>query len=127
MPGVNVQTLSVHAEKALIRLQGRDVPADRFGQLAGEPSNCPSAIRGGDLGWVGPGDCAPEFAKPLFFQSGTPVGPGVLPRLIHSRFGFHVIDVLERRDGQPLSFDDVREQVTAQWACRRVPKHCTNT
>jgi peptidyl-prolyl cis-trans isomerase C len=89
---------------------------DLFGKLAGEMSNCPTSTQGGDLGWLGPQDCAPELAKVLFFQTETPVGMGVQPRLIHSRFGFHIIDVLERRDGTTQSFDAVRERVAAQLA-----------
>ena len=115
-PGVNVQALSVHADKALISLLGRDVPVDLFGKLAGELSNCPTSTQGGDLGWVGPQDCAPELASTLFFQTEVPVGLGVQPRLIHTRFGFHIIDVLERRDGKALAFDEVRERVAAQLA-----------
>ena len=115
-PGVNVQALSVHADKALISLLGKDVPVDLFGKLAGELSNCPTSTQGGDLGWVGPQDCAPELATTLFFQTETPVGLGVQARLIHTRFGFHIIDVLERRDGKTLAFDEVRERVAAQLA-----------
>ncbi len=115
-PGVNVQALSVHADKALISLLGRDVPVDLFGKLAGELSNCPTSTQGGDLGWIGPQDCAPELASTLFFQTEVPVGLGVQPRLIHTRFGFHIIDVLERRDGKALAFDEVRERVAAQLA-----------
>ena len=113
-PGVNVQALSVHAEKALISLLGNTVPVDRFGKLAAELSNCPTRTQGGDLGWVGPQDCAPELATTLFFQTEVPVGLGVQPRLIHTRFGFHIIDVLERRDGRALAFDEVRVRVAAQ-------------
>jgi peptidyl-prolyl cis-trans isomerase C len=115
-PGVNVQALSVHADKALISLLGKNVPVDLFGKLAAELSNCPTSTQGGDLGWVGPQDCAPELATTLFFQSEVPVGLGVQPRLIHTRFGFHIIDVLERRDGKTLAFDEVRERVAAQLA-----------
>jgi peptidyl-prolyl cis-trans isomerase C len=115
-PGVNVQALSVHADKALISLLGRDVPVDLFGKLAAELSNCPTSTQGGDLGWVGPQDCAPELATTLFFQSEVPVGLGVQPRLIHTRFGFHIIDVLERKDGKTLVFHEVHERVAAQLA-----------
>ncbi len=115
-PGVNVQALSVHADKALISLLGKNVPVDLFGKLAAELSNCPTSTQGGDLGWVGPQDCAPELATTLFFQTETPVGLGVQPRLIHTRFGFHIIDVLERRNGKALAFDEVRERVAAQLA-----------
>ena len=114
--GVNVQALTVHAEKALISLLGKNVPVDLFGKLAAELSNCPTSTQGGDLGWVGPDDCAPELAQVMFFQTETPVGLGVQPRLIHSRFGFHIIDVLERRDGRTLDYDEVRERVAAQLA-----------
>ena len=113
-PGVNVQALSVHADKALISLLGKNVPVDLFVNLANELSNCPTSTQGGDLGWVGPQDCAPELAATLFFQTETAVGLGVQPRLIHTRFGFHIIDVLERRVGKTLSFDEVRERVAAQ-------------
>ena len=112
--GVNVQALTVHAEKALIQLLGKDVPVDLFGKLAADLSNCPSSTQGGDLGWLGPDDCAPELAQILFFQSEGSGALGVQPRLIHSRFGFHIIDVLERRSGRALSYENVRERVAAQ-------------
>ncbi|RFO97283.1 peptidylprolyl isomerase [Rhodoferax lacus] len=114
--GVNVQALTVHAEKALISLLGKNAPLDLFGKLAGELSNCPTSTQGGDLGWVGPQDCAPELARELFFQTEVGVGLGVQPRLIHSRFGFHIIDVLERREGTTPGFEAVRERVAAQLA-----------
>lgn len=115
-PGVNVHALTVRAEKALIELLGKDVAPDRFAALAAELSNCPTSTQGGDLGWVGPEDCAPELAKEMFFQTEAGVGMGVQPRLIHSRFGFHIIDVLERREGTTPGFDAVRERVAAQLA-----------
>ncbi len=115
-PGVNVQSLSVHADKALISLLGKNVPIDLFGKLAAELSNCPSSTQGGDLGWLGPQDCAPELASILFFQAEVPVGLGVLRRLVHTRFGFHIIEIRERREGKPLDFADVRERVAAQLA-----------
>ncbi len=113
-PGVNVQALTVHAEKALLSLLGKDVPADRFAQVAAEMSNCPSSTQGGDLGWIGPDDCAPELAKELFDLKHAQSGTGIHPRLIHSRFGFHIIDVLERRPGIQKTYDAVHERIKAQ-------------
>ena len=115
-PGVNVHALTVHAEKALLSLLGKNVPNDRFAQLARELSNCPTSLEGGDLGWVGPDDCAPELANELFHQKHSGWGMGVHPRLIHTRFGFHIIEVLGRRKGTQLEFAAVRERVTAQLA-----------
>ena len=59
-PGVDVHALRVRAEAALMELLRKDVPPERFAQMATELSNCPSGAQGGDLGWVGPDDCAPE-------------------------------------------------------------------
>ena len=113
-PGVNVHALTVHAEKALISLLGKDVQVDAFAKLATEMSNCPSSTQGGDLGWIGPDDCAPELANELFSQTDSLAGMGVHPRLIHTRFGFHIIDVLSRRKGKTLEYGEVRERVAAQ-------------
>lgn len=115
-PGVNVHALTVHAEKALLSLLGKDVPETRFAQLASELSNCPTSTQGGDLGWIGPDDCAPELANELFHQKHSGWGMGVHPRLIHTRFGFHIIEVLGRRKGKQLEYAEVRDRVAAQLA-----------
>ena len=117
-PGVDVQKLAQRAEAALHELMRQDAPAGRFEQLAGELSNCPSSAQGGDLGWVGPHDCAPELAQALFFQSEPGFGIGLHPRLVHSRYGFHVIELLERRKGRQLEFDAVRDSIAAQLELR---------
>ena len=110
-PGVNVQALAVHAEKALLELTHKGTAPARFAQLAAELSNCPTSSQGGDLGWIGPDDCAPELANELFHQKHAQWGMGVHPRLVHSRFGFHIIDVMSRRAGKQPAYDEVRERI----------------
>ncbi|MDP2819870.1 MAG: peptidylprolyl isomerase [Polaromonas sp.] len=112
-PGVNVQALAVHAERALLELSHKGVQADRFAQLAAELSNCPSSAQGGDLGWIAPDDCAPELARELFHVQHTQSGTGVHSRLFHTRFGFHIIEVLERRSGTQPAYEEVRERIDA--------------
>jgi peptidyl-prolyl cis-trans isomerase C len=112
-PGVNVHALTVHAEKALLELTRNDASPERFAQLAAELSNCPTSSQGGDLGWIGPDDCAPELANELFHQKHSQWGMGVHPRLIHTRFGFHIIEVLNRRAGKQPAYDEVRERIAA--------------
>ncbi|MFP5462323.1 MAG: peptidylprolyl isomerase, partial [Gammaproteobacteria bacterium] len=80
---------------------------DVFARAARNYSNCPSGQHGGDLGWLERADCAPEFARELFGHAEV----GVLPRLVHSRFGLHVVEVLERSPGDPLPFEQVSEAV----------------
>lgn len=115
-PGVNVHALSQRAEAALLELIRKDVPPGRFEALAAELSNCPSSKEGGDLGWVTPEDCAPELANELFFQTDSRWGMGVHPRLVHTRFGLHIIDVLGRRKGKLPEFEQVQERIKAQLA-----------
>ena len=70
-------------------------------------SNCPSGAEGGELGWLTQADCAPEFARELLGK----IEIGVLPRLVHSRFGLHVVEVLERDVGNVVSYEVVRKAV----------------
>ncbi len=117
-PGVNVHALTVHAEKALLELSRQGVKPERFSQLAAELSNCPTSANGGDLGWIGPDDCAPELANELFNQKHSQWGMGVHPRLIHTRFGFHILEVLGRRKGRQLSYDEVRDRIAGELKLR---------
>ena len=80
---------------------------DRFAEAARESSNCPSGAEGGDLGTLVAADCAPEFARELFGRPEV----GVLPRLVHSRFGLHVVEVLAREPGIAPSFEAVQGAV----------------
>jgi peptidyl-prolyl cis-trans isomerase C len=106
-PGVDVVALRNRAEGCLLEVRCHDGASDAFGKAARELSNCPSGAAGGDLGWLSPGDAAPELARELFGRTEI----GVLPRLIHSRFGFHVAEVLARDKGADPPYDAVRGAV----------------
>ncbi len=110
-PGVDVTALRQRAERVLldVRCHGADkAGADAaFAQAAAQWSNCPSSEQGGDLGWLTREDCAPEFARELFGLKDM----GVLPRLVHSRFGLHVVEVTAREAGTPHPFEIVRDAV----------------
>ncbi len=107
-PGVDVVALRKQAEPVFLDARCHDGTAvDRFTEAARKFSNCPSGADGGDLGWLSAEDCAPEFARELFGH----VEVGVLPRLVHSRFGLHVVEVLEREPGAVQSFESVRGAV----------------
>jgi len=65
-----------------------------FAALARAHSEDPgSAASGGDLGWVNPGQMVPEFEKAM-----ADLKPGELSPPVQSQFGWHLIQVLERRD-----------------------------
>ncbi len=108
-PGVDVVALRKHAEPVFLDVRCHDGGSeDRFAEAAKKFSNCPSGAEGGALGWLTSDDCAPEFARELIGHSEV----GVLPRLVHSRFGLHIVEVLEREPGVAQPFEAVRGAVT---------------
>jgi peptidyl-prolyl cis-trans isomerase C len=113
-PGVDVRALAQRAEQVLLELTHRDAPPELFAERARALSNCPSSAQGGDLGWLAPQDCAPELGTVLFEQAVT----GLQPKLVQSRFGFHILDVLAREPGRPLPFEQVRERIANHLAQR---------
>lgn len=104
-PGVDVAALRRRAEAALLDIRARGSLAEAARTL----SNCPSGREGGDLGALAAADCAPEFARDVFAHPGL----GVLPRLVHSRFGFHVVEIAAREPGTPAEYEAVRTAVAA--------------
>jgi peptidyl-prolyl cis-trans isomerase C len=107
-PGVDVVALRKRAEPVFLEVRCDDGQArDAFAEAARKWSNCPSGEHGGELGWLGSADCAPEFARELFGH----VEVGVLPRLVHSRFGLHIVEVLEREPGMAQPFESVHGAV----------------
>jgi len=103
-PGVDVKLLRLRAEALLIELRCADDGGAAFAAAARQWSNCPSGASGGDLGWLTRADCAAEFAREVF--GATEIG--VLARLVHSRFGLHVVEVVGREAGERPAFEVVR-------------------
>jgi peptidyl-prolyl cis-trans isomerase SurA len=80
------------ARNRLLVLKERlDNKAD-FAELARSRSEDSSATRGGDLGWLNPGDTVPEFEQAM-----NALKPGEISAPVRSTFGWHLIEVLERR------------------------------
>ena len=64
----------------------------KFEEMARQYSEDGSASNGGDLGWVNPGDTVPQFEKAM-----NELAPGEISAPVKTPFGWHVIQVLERR------------------------------
>ena len=80
----------------------------KFEDLAREVSEDGSASSGGDLGWASPGQFVPEFEEAL-----AKLAPGGISAPVVSRFGVHLIQVIERRSVTPDP-KEVREQARGQ-------------
>jgi len=82
-----------------------------FGELARQHSEDASATKGGDLGWLSPGDTVPEFEHAM-----NALKPGEVSEPVRTSFGWHLIQVLERRD-EDMSKE--RQRVLARQAIRQ--------
>jgi len=70
-----------------------DSKAATFEDLARQNSqDSSSAVKGGDLGWLYPGDVMPEFETAM-----AGLKPGEVSGVVQTPFGFHLIQVLERK------------------------------
>jgi peptidyl-prolyl cis-trans isomerase SurA len=89
----NELTSEEDARTRLLQLKERIDNGVKFDELARLHSEDASASKGGDLGWINPGDTVPDFEKAM-----NALQPGEVSGPIQSPFGWHLIQVLERRD-----------------------------
>ena len=98
------------AEARLLAIRERVVNGADFGELAKASSADLSAAKGGDLGWLNPGDTVPEFERAMNALQAGEVSPPV-----RSPFGWHLIQVMERR---VQDVTDERKRAAARQALR---------
>ena len=101
-PGGQLSQTSARAQLAEYKRQIEAGKAD-FAKLAREHSQDGSATEGGDLGWISPGIFVPEFEEVM-----NKLQPGQMADPTISRFGVHLIQVLERREA-PISERELRD------------------
>jgi len=80
------------AQQRMIMIKERLDNSGDFAELARQYSEDASANSGGDLGWVNPGDTVPQFEQAMNL-----LAPGEISEPVRTPFGYHIIQVLERR------------------------------
>jgi peptidyl-prolyl cis-trans isomerase C len=109
----------VHARHILVDSQAKaeDIikqlkAGAKFEDLAkkyGDPKDA-ATQQGGDLGWFKKGDMLPEFSDVAF-----KLGKGQYTSTpVHTRYGWHVIQVLDTRISQPPTYDSVHDEIRQQ-------------
>jgi peptidyl-prolyl cis-trans isomerase SurA len=98
------------ARERLRRLRERIVGGADFAEIARVHSEDASAPKGGDLGWIAPGDTVAEFERAV-----AALKEGEVSEPIQTPFGWHLVQVVERRSDE-LSED--RKKVAARQAIR---------
>ena len=96
------------ARNRLVTYKQRVQTGTDFADLARQFSQDGSASAGGDLGWASPGQFVPEFEEVM-----ARLQPGQISDPLISRFGAHLIQVMERRE-VPLSVREQREMIRTQ-------------
>ena len=110
----------------LTKVSERIAAGEPFEELAREYSDDPSGANGGALGSFGRGVMVPEFEDAVFAM-----GPGEISGIIPTRFGFHIVEVLEKTDTEvkarhilvrvaPGPEDELRARATADSLRQRV-------
>ena len=102
------------ASSRLLSYKQRIQAGTDFADLARQFSQDGSAAAGGDLGWASPGQFVPEFEESL-----ASLRPGQISNPLTSRFGVHLIQVMERRE-VPLSIREQREMVRTQLRVKKI-------
>jgi peptidyl-prolyl cis-trans isomerase C len=110
-PGSPLELIRGQAEETLAQVSAAP---DEFEACALTLSNCPSGRQGGNLGQIGRGNTVPEFEQALFADQWI----GILPRLVKTRHGFHIVSIDRRVEGQVLPFEIVRECIAERLAER---------
>lgn len=86
-------TSEEEVKRRLLAIKERIEAGEDFATLAKAHSEDPgSAVEGGDLGWVDPGVMVPQFEEAM-----NSLEKGKLSDIVRSRFGWHLIQVLDRR------------------------------
>src|SRR5512135_447759 len=88
----NELTSETDARNRLLQLKERIENGAKFEDMARLQSEDASASKGGDLGWINPGDTVPEFEKAM-----NALKPGEISDPVQTPFGWHLIQVLARR------------------------------
>ena len=112
---------TVHAAHILVRGSGQD-SAEKASRIRAEistkedfrrvcetSSDCPSSPRCGDLGWFPRGRMISELEEVAFALQ-----PGQISEAFRSRFGWHIILVIDRKPAQIASFEDVKDSLKAR-------------
>ena len=92
------------AKNRLLEIRQHIEKENDFAEQAKLYSEDGSAAQGGDLGWISPGDTVPEFEDAM-----NALQPGQMSGAVQSSFGWHLIQVLERRDTD-VSEEQKRQQ-----------------
>jgi peptidyl-prolyl cis-trans isomerase C len=87
-------------------IRKRVAGGEDFATLAKAESKCPSAAKGGDLGYFGKGQMVPAFE-----EAAASLKPGQISDVVETQFGYHIIKVTDRKQAETVKFNDVKGKI----------------
>lgn len=97
------------AEKLARELRDRIKTEEDFQNICGAHSQCPTGVRCGDLGWFPRGRMIKELEDAAF---GLEVGE--ISDIIHSRYGFHILMVTDKKVQRTVAFEEIRDSLKSR-------------
>lgn len=94
--------LKAHAYELIEQINNDNNMDATFIELARQHSACPSKEQGGELGVIEKGQTVPEFEGTLF-----KLEAGLAPSPIESRYGFHIVEVMDKQAGVQMTYEQV--------------------
>ena len=93
MSKATARHILVNTEEECASLKKQIEDGADFADIAKDHSDCPSGLKGGDLGEFGPGQMVKEFDEVVFSDDlNTVHGP------VETQFGFHLLEITSRED-----------------------------
>lgn len=105
-PQIRASHILVDEEDEANKIYDEIVGGADFADLAAQRSSCPSSAAGGDLNFFSKGQMVPEFEVVAFALELNEVS-----KPVKTQFGYHIIKLTEKTDGQVASFDDAKESI----------------
>lgn len=107
---IRASHILVKTEKEAKDILSKIEKGESFSELAKALSNDPaSAQKGGDLGYFERGRMVPEFE-----QAALSLKPGEISKPVKTRFGYHVIKLVDIKKGEPANFEQSKESIRRQ-------------
>jgi len=106
------------AHKKIEAIQEKLKKGEDFATLAREVSEGPSSVKGGDLGYFGRG----QMVKP-FQDAAFALAPGEVSGIVETRFGYHLIKVIEKKPETIIAYDEVKAELQEYLKGKKVETH----
>ncbi|MCK4468419.1 MAG: peptidylprolyl isomerase [Desulfobacterales bacterium] len=108
------------ARKKIEKIRKRLQKGQDFAALAKEFSQCPSNAKGGDLGYFRRGQMVPPFEQAAFALK-----PGTISDIVETKFGYHLIKVIDKKSESTIPYKDVKERLEQLLKQEKIQKEIT--